>query len=57
LSLFRTMYITSGVHIGKQASLAGGFRVGDQVPSGITSPPIQTSYKAGLGLAITFTKP
>jgi hypothetical protein len=57
LSLFRTMFITTGVHIGKQASLAGGFRVGDEVPSGITSPPIQTSYKAGLGLAITFTKP
>lgn len=57
LSLFRTMYLTTGVHIGKQASLAGGFRVGDQVPSGITSPPIQTSYKGGLGFAITFTKP
>jgi hypothetical protein len=57
LSLFRTMYITSGVYIGKQASLAGGFKVGDVVPSSITSPPIQTAYKAGFGLAITFTKP
>jgi hypothetical protein len=56
-SLFRTMFLTAGVHIGKQASLAGGFRVGDQVPSGIDSPPIQTSYKVGPGFAITFTKP
>ena len=57
LSLFRTMYLTAGLHIGKQASLAGGFNVGDVVPSGITSPPLQTSYKAGAGFAVTFTKP
>jgi hypothetical protein len=56
-SLFRTMYLTVGIHIGKQASLAGGFNVGDTVPSGITSPPIQTSSKTGAGFAITFTKP
>jgi hypothetical protein len=56
-SLFRTMYLTAGVHIGKQASLAGGFNVGDVVPSSITTPPLQTSYKVGAGFAITFTKP
>jgi hypothetical protein len=57
LSLFRTMFLSVGLHIGKQASLAGGFKVGDQVPASVTSPPIQTSYKAGPGFAITFTKP
>lgn len=57
LSLFRTMYLTAGAHIGKQASLAGGFNVGDVVPPGITSPPLQTSYKVGAGFAVTFTKP
>lgn len=56
-SLFRTMYLTAGVHIGKQASLAGGFQVGDVVPAGIASPPLQTSYKVGAGFAVTFTKP
>jgi len=56
-SLFRTMFLTAGLHIGKQAILAGGFRVGDEVPAGVDSPPIQTSYKAGPGFAITFTKP
>jgi hypothetical protein len=56
-SLFRTMYLTAGVHIGKQASLAGGFNVGDVVPTGITTPPLQTSYKVGAGFAVTFTKP
>jgi hypothetical protein len=57
VSLFRTMYLTAGVHIGKQASLAGGFNVGDVVPPSITTPPLQTSYKVGAGFAITFTKP
>lgn len=57
LSLFRTMYLSTGVAITKQASLAGGFAVKDEVPSSVTSPPIQTSYKVGAGFAITFTKP
>ena len=57
LSLFRTMYLTAGVEIGKQASLSGGFNVGEPVPSSITSPPVQTAYRAGAGLAVTFTKP
>jgi hypothetical protein len=57
LSLFRTMYITGAAYIGKQGSLAGGFKVGDVVPTNITTPPVQSSYKAGFGLAITFTKP
>lgn len=57
LSLFRTMYITGAAYIGKQGSLAGGFKVGDVVPSNVTTPPVQSSYKAGFGLAITFTKP
>jgi len=56
-SFFRTMYLTGGVYIGKQASLAGGFKVGNTVPTSITSPPLQTAYKGGFGLAITFTKP
>src|SRR5262249_7551465 len=57
LSLFRTMYISGGVFVGKQGSLAGGFKVGDTVPSNITTPPVQSSYKPGFSLAITFTKP
>jgi hypothetical protein len=57
IALFRTMFFTPGLHIGQQASLGGGFRLGDPVPTSITTPPLQTSYKVGFGFAITFTKP
>lgn len=57
LSLFRTLYITPGWHYGEVAALAGGFKIGDPVPSGVTTVPVSTSYKSGFGLAFTFTKP
>jgi hypothetical protein len=57
LSLFRTVYITPGWHLGKVAALGGGYKVGDAVPTGVTTAPVQTSYQNGFGLAFTFTKP
>jgi hypothetical protein len=57
LSFFRTMFLTAGLHIGTESTLAGGFKVGDVVPSDITSVQVTKSYTKGLGIAITFTKP
>ena len=57
VSFLRTIYLTGGLQIGKQAKLAGGFEVGNTVPPDITTPPISNSYKPGFGFAITFTKP
>jgi len=56
-SFLRTIFITGGLDVGKQSQLAGGFAVGDSVPTDITSPPVSSSYKPGFGFAITFTKP
>lgn len=56
-SFFRTMFVTAGLHIGTKTSLAGGFKIGDTVPSDITTVPVTKSYTTGFGLAITFTKP
>ena len=56
LSLSRTMHLTAGVSIAKQASLTG-FDIGAEVPTTVTSPLIKTSYKAGAGFAVTFTSP
>jgi hypothetical protein len=53
----RTVFITPGWHVGKVAALGGGYKVGEAVPSGTTSVPVQSSYQSGFGLAITFTKP
>jgi ElaB/YqjD/DUF883 family membrane-anchored ribosome-binding protein len=57
LGLFRTMFITAGVHFGKVSALSGGYNVGDPVPTGVTTAPVTGSYKAGFGLAFTFSKP
>lgn len=57
LSFFRTMFVTAGLHIGTKTSLAGGFKIGDAVPSDITTVSVTKSYTTGFGLAITFTKP
>jgi hypothetical protein len=57
LSFFRTMFLTAGLHIGTESSLAGGFKVGEIVPSDISSVQVSKSYTKGVGIAITFTKP
>jgi len=56
-SFFRTMFVTAGLHVGTKSTLAGGFKVGDTVPSDITSVQVTKSYTTGAGIAITFTKP
>ncbi len=56
-ALFRTMFLTPGLHLGREVSLGGGYRLGDPVPSSVTTPPLQKSYKAAFGFAVTFTKP
>jgi hypothetical protein len=57
IALFRTMFITPGLHIGRESTLANGFSVGNPAPPNVTTPPVRTSYKPGFGLALTFTKP
>lgn len=57
LSLYRTIYITPGWHIGKVSALAGGYKPGDAVPTGVTAAPVRSSYEHGFGLSFTFGKP
>ena len=57
VSVWRTMYLTLGLHIGAEPTLAGGFHVGDTVPSDVTSVQVNKSYTTGFGFAISFTKP
>jgi hypothetical protein len=57
LSVWRTMFLTLGVQIGAKPTLAGGFQVGQTVPSDVTTVQVSKSYTTGFGLAITFTKP
>lgn len=57
LALFRTVFLTPGLYIGQKTSLGSGFTLNSAVPSSITQPPLQKSYKPAFGFAITFTKP
>lgn len=57
LSFWRTMYLSAGLQIGTKTQIAGGFKIGDPVPSDVTSIQVQKSYAPGFGFAITFTKP
>jgi hypothetical protein len=57
ISFLRTVFVTAGLNVGKQSKLVGGFNLGNTVPTDITTPPTSSSYTAGFGFAITFTKP
>jgi len=59
VSFWRTMFLTVGADIGNQSNLTGGFKLGDTVPTGVTSLNglTKSSHTVGLGLAVTFTKP
>ena len=57
VALFRTMFLTPGLYLGQKVSLANGFNTTSAVPTSITQPPLQKSYKPAFAFAITFTKP
>lgn len=57
LGFFRTAFISPALHIGRDVRLGSNFHEGDVVPSNITTPPLQKSYRMGFAVAVTFTKP
>ncbi|HYE76239.1 MAG TPA: hypothetical protein VEF04_23035, partial [Blastocatellia bacterium] len=50
----RTLFVTPGLHVGRVPKLAGGFQIGDEVPSGVDAPPIEKAWKPGFALTFTF---
>lgn len=54
ISFKRTLFITPGLHIGRVPTLAGGFNVDDEVPTGVEEPPIEKSWKKGFAVTFTF---
>ncbi len=54
LSFKRGFFVTTGVHIGRVSSLAGGFNLGDTVPSGLSAPPIEKTWKPGFIVAFSY---
>lgn len=49
------IFLTFGFHAARQQQLAGGFKIGDQVPAGLQDPlPLQKDFKAGFMFAMSF---
>lgn len=54
ISFKRTLFVTTGMYIGRVPTLVGGFNVGQEVPNGISQPPIEKAYKSGFVTTLTF---
>ena len=53
MSFRRSFFITPGLHIGRVPKLAGGFSLDEEVPTGISEPPVEKTWKKGF--VVTFT--
>jgi hypothetical protein len=54
LSFKRTLFITPGLHVGRVPTLTGGFNLGDVVPTGVSSPPVEKAWRKGFVITFTF---
>lgn len=53
VSFWRSFFVTPGLHIGRVPKLAGGFALGQEVPTGVSEPPVEKAWKKGF--VVTFT--
>lgn len=54
----RHLFVTGGVYIGQQTSLAGNLKINQQVPAGFTgSPPVNSVYSPGFTLGLSWRVP
>jgi hypothetical protein len=54
ISFKRSMFITAGAHIARVPKLAGGFQLDQEVPEGISAPPIEKAWKTGFIISFTY---
>lgn len=54
LSIHRSFLLTIGGEVGRESALAGGFNVGDVVPSSLSSPPIRKKWAIGPAFLFTY---
>jgi len=54
ISFKRSMFITAGAHIARVPKLAGGFQLDQEVPEGISEPPVEKAWKAGFIVSFTY---
>jgi hypothetical protein len=54
ISFKRSMFLTVGAHVGRVPKLAGGFNLDQEVPDGVSEPPVEKAWKTGLIFAFTY---
>jgi hypothetical protein len=54
ISFKRSMFLTVGAHIGRVPKLAGGFTLDQEVPEGVSEPPVEKAWKTGVIFAFTY---
>lgn len=53
-SFNRTFFLTLATHVGRVTTLAGGFSEGDEVPSGVSAPPVRKTWKTAVAVLATW---
>ncbi len=54
ISFWRSLFITPGLHIGRVPKLAGGFVLDQEVPTGISEPPVEKTWKKAFVMTFTY---
>ena len=47
-SFWRSLFFTLGLHVGRSSTLTGGFAVDQEVPEGVTNPPVTKNWNSEL---------
>jgi hypothetical protein len=54
ISFMRSLFITPGLHIGRVPRLTGGFEIGQEVPAGVSTPPLEKFWQKGFVTTFTY---
>jgi hypothetical protein len=54
ISFWRTLTVTWGIYVGRTLTLAGGYNLGDDVPTGLSAPPVIKSWDKAQFIAFSY---
>ena len=54
ISFWRTLTVTWGAYVGRTLTLAGGYNPGDDVPTGLSAPPLIKSWDVAQFIALSY---
>jgi hypothetical protein len=54
LGLWRSFFITTAFHAGRVPQLTGGYSIGQEVPTGVSTAPVENRWRPGFAVAFTY---